>query len=59
MKILAPRISALIEFLMKLTSLAGLTRGIGKTPLQLELFQTEEPPASARKPLRREDGFYL
>jgi hypothetical protein len=51
--------SALIEFLMKLTTLARLARGIEKTPLQLELFETNEFPVAARKTLRREDGFYL
>lgn len=51
--------SALIEFLMKLATLTGLARDIGKTPLQLELFKTDEVRVAARKTLRREDGFYL
>jgi hypothetical protein len=60
MKLRAPRISAFIKFIIRLASVAGWTRGIGKTPLQLELFSTDElPDTHERKTLRRENGFYL
>jgi hypothetical protein len=51
--------SALIDFLMKLAALTRLARGIEKTPLQLELFKTNEFTFAARKTRRREEGFYL